>query len=64
MPTKELRLKPIDSNNVLKSKVYDQLKAAITSMDIYAAETDTKLDERRLADELGVSRTAHDEALA
>ncbi|PUB76170.1 MAG: GntR family transcriptional regulator [gamma proteobacterium symbiont of Ctena orbiculata] len=63
MPTKELRLKPIDSNNVLKSKVYDQLKAAITSMDIYAAETDTKLDERRLADELGVSRTPIREAL-
>jgi DNA-binding GntR family transcriptional regulator len=63
MPTKELRLKPIDSNNVLKSKVYDQLKSAITSMDIYSADTDTKLDERRLADELGVSRTPIREAL-
>ncbi len=63
MPTKELRLKPIDSNNVLKSKVYDQLKSAITSMDIYSVDTDTKLDERRLADELGVSRTPIREAL-
>lgn len=63
MPAKSLRLKPIDSNNVLKSKVYDQLRSAITSMDIYSVDTDTKLDERRLADELGVSRTPIREAL-
>ena len=49
---------------VLKDKVYDALKAAITEMDIYAGDEPPKLDERRLAEELGVSRTPVREALS
>jgi DNA-binding GntR family transcriptional regulator len=63
MSSNGLRLKPVNQNNVLKDKVYESLKSAITSMDIYSGATDTKLDERRLAAELGVSRTPIREAL-
>lgn len=63
MPTKTMHLKPVETNSVLKDKVYQALKSAIASMDIYADDTETKLDERRLAEELGVSRTPVREAL-
>jgi DNA-binding GntR family transcriptional regulator len=48
----------------LKDQVYGALKAAITAMDIYSEREAAKLDERRLADELGVSRTPIREALS
>jgi DNA-binding GntR family transcriptional regulator len=48
----------------LKDQVYRALKAAIMSMDIYASGDAGKLDERRLAEELGVSRTPIREALS
>jgi len=63
MPTKNMQLKPVETNAVLKEKVYEALKSAIASMDIYADDTEAKLDERRLAEELGVSRTPVREAL-
>lgn len=57
-------LNPVDSNTVLKDKVYDALKDAIASMDIYTEKDPPKLDERQLAEKLGVSRTPVREALA
>ena len=63
MPPKSMNLKPVDASFILKDKVYDALKSAIMSMDIYSDETETKLDERRLAEDLGVSRTPIREAL-
>jgi DNA-binding GntR family transcriptional regulator len=59
-----MRLKPVDAGVVLKDKVYEALRSAIISMDIYSEDTDAKLDERRLAEELGVSRTPIREALS
>ncbi|HSG64888.1 MAG TPA: GntR family transcriptional regulator, partial [Gammaproteobacteria bacterium] len=47
----------------LKDQVYRALKGAITSMDIYSGKA-AKLDERRLAEDLGVSRTPIREALS
>jgi DNA-binding GntR family transcriptional regulator len=64
VPKRNIKLRPINVNIVLKDKVYDALKRAITSMDIYADETPPRLDERRLAEELGVSRTPIREALS
>jgi len=58
-----MHLEPVDANIVLKEKVYEALKSAIMSMDIYGDNVDTKLDERRLAEDLGVSRTPIREAL-
>lgn len=57
-------LQPVDVDSVLKDKVYDVLKDAIASMDIYANNDPPKLDERQLAEKLGVSRTPVREALA
>jgi DNA-binding GntR family transcriptional regulator len=64
MSNQDMKLQPLNVNTVLKDRVYDALKTAITSMDIYADEDTPKLDERRLAEELGVSRTPIREALS
>ncbi|MCH9050362.1 MAG: GntR family transcriptional regulator, partial [Proteobacteria bacterium] len=63
MATPRPVIQPIDANFSLKAKVYDALKGAITSMNIYDSE-ELRLDERRLSDELGVSRTPIREAIA
>jgi len=47
----------------LKDKVYIALKAAIIQMDVYSGSEAPKLDERQLAEQLGVSRTPVREAL-
>jgi DNA-binding GntR family transcriptional regulator len=60
----DLKLRPVETNVALKDKVYGSLRAAITAMEIYAGEEPPRLDERRLAEELGVSRTPVREALA
>jgi DNA-binding GntR family transcriptional regulator len=64
MSKQDIKLRPLNVNTVLKDKVYEALKAAIMSMDIYAGEQPPKLDERQLAEELGVSRTPIREALS
>ena len=64
MSKHDIKLQPLNVNTVLKDKVYEALKVAIMSMDIYAGEDPPKLDERQLAEELGVSRTPIREALS
>jgi DNA-binding GntR family transcriptional regulator len=59
-----MRLSPIPSNFTLKDHVYDMLREAITAMDIYREDADLKLDERSLAEQLGISRTPLREAIA
>lgn len=63
MSTAKLLIKPIDVNFVLKDKVYEGLKQAILAMNVYAAPGDTRLDERQLSEEFGVSRTPVREAI-
>ena len=58
-----ISLRPVNVNIVLKDKVYEALKEAITSMDLYTDEAPARLDERQLAQELGVSRTPVREAI-
>ncbi len=57
-------IQPIDAGFSLKDRIYDSLKQAITSMNIYAQPGEPRLDERRLAEDLGVSRTPLREAIA
>jgi DNA-binding GntR family transcriptional regulator len=61
---RQIRLKPVDANVVLKDKVYEALRSAIILVDIYSDDADARLDERRMAQELGVSRTPIREALS
>jgi DNA-binding GntR family transcriptional regulator len=58
------RLQPIAVAESFKGRAYTALKDAIVSMDIYRSRTDIRLDERRLASDLGVSRTPVREAMA
>jgi len=64
MSEQDIKLRPINGNVVLKARVYEALKKVVSSMDIYAGEEPPKLDERRLAEKLGVSRTPIREALS
>lgn len=62
MQTK-LQVKPIESSFSLKEHIYQVLKDAITSMNIYADDAELKLDERKLSEQLGISRTPIREAI-
>ncbi len=57
-------VQPIEASFSLKDKAYESLKQAITSMNLYAEAVEPRLDERQLAEELGVSRTPLREAIA
>ncbi|HSS66830.1 MAG TPA: GntR family transcriptional regulator [Gammaproteobacteria bacterium] len=61
MATVSLELERVADAFVLRDRIYESLKKAILSVDIYG--DDLRLDERRLAEELGVSRTPIREAL-
>jgi len=58
------KLRPIADSFTLKDHTFAVLRAAILDMDIYNPETDLRLDERKLAESLGISRTPIREALA
>jgi len=64
MATTRLAVQPVETNVVLTDKTYEALKRAITSMNLYATHDRPRLDERQLAEDLGVSRTPIREAIA
>jgi DNA-binding GntR family transcriptional regulator len=55
---------PLASPENFKRQAYAALKNAITAMDIYRSRAEIRLDERRLAQDFGISRTPVREALA
>ena len=57
-------LDPIDASPSFKHKAYAALKNAIVAMDIYRSRDDIRLDERKLAQDFGISRTPVREAMA
>jgi len=59
-----MRVVPIGATRVLKDQVYSILREAVSNMDIYSTPEPPRLDERKLAVELGVSRTPVREALS
>jgi DNA-binding GntR family transcriptional regulator len=64
MAAAQIKLRPVETSAGLQDKVYSALKSAVTTMDIYGGTEAPKLDERRLAEDLGVSRTPVREALS
>jgi DNA-binding GntR family transcriptional regulator len=58
-----LNITPLGVTSSLRAQAYDALKRAITQMDIYGTTVEIKLDERRLSQDLGVSRTPIREAM-
>lgn len=60
----DYRVVPIGATRVLKDQVYSILREVISNMDIYSTPEPPRLDERKLAEELGVSRTPVREALS
>ena len=57
-------MQPIDAGVSFKQKAYTALKNAIVSMDVYRNRDEIRLDERKLAQDFGVSRTPVREAMA
>jgi len=57
-------LGPIEVAPSFKHKAYTALKNAIVAMDIYRSRDEIRLDERKLAQDFGISRTPVREAMA
>ena len=64
MSEARLVVAPIDSRETFKDKAYTALRNVIVSSDVYRSRSDIRLDERRLAQDFGISRTPVREAMA
>jgi DNA-binding GntR family transcriptional regulator len=62
-PSPTLDVPRLDAQPSYRDQAYAALKRAITAMDIYDHPQEIRLDERRLSDGLGVSRTPIREAM-
>ncbi|HEX3953156.1 MAG TPA: GntR family transcriptional regulator [Stellaceae bacterium] len=62
-PAPRLEIQRLDTSNSFRKEAYSALKRAITAIDIYDHPDEVRLDERRLSEELGVSRTPIREAM-
>ena len=59
----KLRIEPLDTTRTFRHLAYGTLKRAITEMDIYSHPEEIRLDERRLSQDLAISRTPVREAI-
>ena len=57
-------LAPLEDTSTFKDRAYASLKDVIMSLNIYEQPGEVRLDERRLAQDLGISRTPVREAMA
>jgi len=62
-PNPTLDVPRLDTETTFRKEAYTALKRAITAMDIYGHAQEIRLDERRLSEGLGVSRTPIREAM-
>ena len=65
-PAAETRvvLAPLEDTSTFKDRAYASLKDVIMSLNVYDHPGEVRLDERRLAQDLGISRTPVREAMA
>lgn len=63
MPDTVLKIRPLPETASLSQRIYDQLRRAITDMDIYNPDAELRFDERSLSERFGASRTPLREAL-
>ena len=63
-PSPRVAVDPIDTPTSFKRQAYVALKSAIAAMDVYRGRAEIRLDERRLAQDFGISRTPVREAMA
>src|SRR5712664_1025861 len=63
-PASRVALAPLEDTSTFADRAYVALKGVILSLDIYDKPGDVRLDERRLASDLGISRTPVREAMA
>ena len=57
-------LAPLDDTSTFKDRAYASLRDVIVSINVYDQPGEVRLDERRLAQDLGISRTPVREAMA
>src|SRR5215468_652130 len=62
-PSPTINVPRLDTGTTFRKEAYAALKRAITAMDIYGHAQEIRLDERRLSEGLGVSRTPIREAM-
>src|SRR5262245_45331583 len=59
-----IMLAPLEDTSTFADRAYVALKDVIVSLNIYEHSTEVRLDERQLAQDLGISRTPVREAMA
>src|SRR5215218_5041749 len=62
--TGRIVLAPLEDTSTFADRAYAALKHVIVSLDIYERDAEVRLDERQLAQDLGISRTPVREAMA
>src|ERR1700738_938345 len=62
--TARVAVAPLDDTSTFADRAYPALRDVIVSLDIYDRPGEVRLDERRLASDLGISRTPVREAMA
>jgi DNA-binding GntR family transcriptional regulator len=64
LPERRLSVDPLASQARFKEQAYAAIRDAIATMDVYRSRDEIRLDERRLAQDFGISRTPVREAMA
>jgi DNA-binding GntR family transcriptional regulator len=64
LPERRLSVDPLASRARFKEQAYAAIRSAIATMDVYRSRDEIRLDERRLAQDFGISRTPVREAMA
>jgi DNA-binding GntR family transcriptional regulator len=62
--TPRIMLAPLEDTSTFADRAYAALKDVIVSLNVYDQTEDVRLDERQLAQDLGISRTPVREAMA